>query len=182
MSGPLTFAWRVLVWMVLLAAIALLLVAVLIPRVAGASPYAVLGRSMEPALAQGSLVIARPVDPMSIRTGDVITYQLEPGRPTVVTHRVVQQGIDADGKPVFRTQGDANDIPDKAWVQAVQVRGEQWYVLPDLGYLNRWLSGGVREWGVLAAGGGLALYAAYMFVSVAGDRIRAKGKDQEVPG
>ena len=43
--------------------------------------------SMEPGLPPGTLVIVKPIDPVDVRIGTVITYQLESGKPTVVTHR-----------------------------------------------------------------------------------------------
>ncbi len=56
-------------------------------------------------------MVVRPVDPESIQTGDAITYQLESGKPAVVTHRVVSQGFDGNGEVVLRTKGDANEDP-----------------------------------------------------------------------
>ncbi len=59
------------------------------PRLGGATPYTVLTSSMEPEYPPGTLVVVRPVPIEEIGIGDVITYQLESGEPTVVTHRVV---------------------------------------------------------------------------------------------
>ena len=50
-----------------------------------------------PASAPGSVVVVRPVDPADIGVGSVITYQLESGEPEVVTHRVVEQGVERPG-------------------------------------------------------------------------------------
>ncbi len=52
----------------------------------------------------------------------MITYQLESGRPTVVTHRVTGIGVDARGELRYTTQGDANSAPDVQTVRPVQVR------------------------------------------------------------
>ena len=75
---------------VLLIGVSLLaLFTVVIPFVLGAQSYTVLTGSMRPGFEPGTLIAVRATDPEEIRIGDVITYQLEPGRPEVVTHRVV---------------------------------------------------------------------------------------------
>ena len=63
MRAVLTFVGRTLAWLVILGAVAVLLVAVVVPRVAGATPYTVLTGSMAPAYPPGTLVVVRPVDP-----------------------------------------------------------------------------------------------------------------------
>lgn len=167
---------RVLAWLVILGICAVLLVAVLIPRFAGATPYAVLTGSMSPDMPPGTLVVVKPIDPMQIGVGDVITYQLESGVPTVVTHRVVAQGLNAEGQPVFQTQGDANDDPDRLWVMPVQVRGVKWYSVPYLGRVNNALNGSERQMAVYVVAALLLGYAAYLFVSAARDRAVARSR------
>lgn len=163
---------QVLAWSVIAAVVVVLAVAVVVPRVAGATPYTVLTGSMQPGLPPGSLVVVRPVDPDDITTGDVITYQLQSGEPTMVTHRVISTGLRTDGERVLRTQGDANNVPDREPVRDVQVQGRLWYAVPHLGHLNTWISSNIRQvvtTGVVAA---LAIYAAWMFGSAAVDRRR----------
>lgn len=166
------FGWagRILLWVVILAAGFVLCVDVLVPRLAGATPYAILTGSMQPKLPPGTLVVVRPVDPRTIGVGDVVTYQLQSGRPTVVTHRVVAQGVRHDGELMFRTKGDANRVPDEKWVRAVQIRGRLWYAIPLLGYPVELISGVQRQLVVYLIVAGLLGYAAYMFVSAARDR------------
>lgn len=168
------FARTVVVWGVLLVAVAALLAAVLVPRVAGATPYTVLTGSMRPHYPPGTLVVIRPTDPDRIEVGDVVTYQLESGRPTVVTHRVVAVAVRTDGERVFTTRGDANDVADQEPVRAVQIRGTLWYHVPYLGWVNNWLTGDRRTWATWAIGAGLAGYALYMFTSAARDKRRAR--------
>ena len=59
-----------------------------------------------------------PVDPDELGVGAVITYQMESGRPQVVTHRVVAVVNAIDGERRFLTQGDANEEadPEPAWL------------------------------------------------------------------
>ena len=104
-----------LAWVVILGAVGLLAAAVLVPRVAGATPYAVLTGSMQPGLPPGTLIVVRPVNDADLALGDIVTYQLESGEAPVVTHRVVAMGYDGRGELRLQTQGDANDVPDAAW-------------------------------------------------------------------
>jgi signal peptidase len=142
------WAWRVTTWLVLFAALAALALVVVVPRLAGATPYTVLTGSMEPDRPPGTLIVVRPAPPEEIGVGTVITYQLESEQPTVITHRVNAQAIDGEGEPVFQTQGDANPVPDPAWVRPVQIRGQEWYAVPYLGYVSNVLTGKERQMGI----------------------------------
>lgn len=148
---------------VILLAAAAVALAVVVPRLGGATPYTVLTGSMRPDLPPGTLVVTRPIDPARLGVGSVVTYQVSSGEAEVVTHRIVQQGIDASGRPVFRTQGDANNIPDPGWVEAEQVRGEQWYAVPLLGHVSTLLGGRLRQVGVEIAALLLLGYAGASF-------------------
>lgn len=170
-------AWlgQVAAWTVLFTALAVLAVAVVVPRLAGATPYSILSGSMQPALRPGDLVVVRPGDPDRIGIGSVITYQLEPGRPTTATHRVVAIGW-RNGERLVRTRGDANAAVDADWVRPVQLRGELWYRVPWIGRLHSALSGQQRALLVRATAGALAAYALWMFAGAHRDRRRAGGE------
>jgi signal peptidase len=169
-TGPLWWIKTVISWTALLAATALLLVAVLIPKIAGAQPYTILTPSMSPTYPPGTLVVVKPTDFIGI--GTVVTYQLQSGLPEVVTHRVISTAFDEQGQRRFVTQGDANDSPDQAPVRPEQIRGSVWYSVPYLGYVNNWLTGSTRTAVVGIAAGLLFGYAAWQFVSAARDRSR----------
>ena len=154
--------------------VAMLLVAVVVPRLTGSTPYTILTGSMRPTLPPGTLVVVKPVDIADLSTGDVITYQLASGRSAVVTHRVVSVGSTLAGDRTVRTQGDANSAPDELAVKQVQVRGRVWYSLPLLGHVNARLSGEQRQTASIATGLALALYALSMFAGAARDRRRSR--------
>ena len=168
----LTLAGHVLAWVLILGISAVVTATVLVPRVAGATPYTILTGSMRPSMPPGTLVVVRPVEADDVRVGDVLTYQLRSGDPEVVTHRVVSVGVDGDGDRVFRTQGDANDIADEAWVKPVQVKGVLWYDVPHLGRVTNLLNGAQRQLVLTVVVGSLLAYAAYMFGSDLRDRRR----------
>ena len=135
---------QVAAWLVILAAGAVLLVAVVVPRVAGATPYVIETGSMRPGLPPGTLVVVRPGDPAAVGLGDVITFQRRSGDPTVVTHRVETIGYDGTGAVRWHTRGDANDAADPDWVVPAQLKGEVWYAVPYLGYAGALFTGDQR--------------------------------------
>jgi signal peptidase len=161
---------RIAAWLVILGISAILAIAVLIPRIAGATPYVVLTGSMQPRMPPGTLVVVRPVKPADIGIGSVVTYQLKSGKPAVVTHRVVAMGFDGKGRRLFHTQGDANNAPDAKWVRPVQIRGERWYWVRYLGYVTTYITGGQRHIALVATVTFLLGYAAVMFYKAIRDR------------
>jgi signal peptidase len=167
-----TLAWggQLLAWLTILGLSAVIVVSVLVPRVAGATPYTILTGSMRPQLPPGTMVVVKPVAADRVRVGDVVTYQLKSGEPTVVTHRVVSIGVDGAGKRIFRTQGDANDVADQDWVRPVQLKGVRWYAVPQLGRFNSLVTGSQRQVVLVVVVGLLLVYAAFMFTSDIRDR------------
>src|SRR5687767_9549390 len=84
-----------------------LVVLTVVPRAVGGAALTVLTGSMTPEIAVGSVVVVRPVDPGTLRVGDVVTYQKTAGQAAYVTHRVT--AINSDTDPVtLTTKGDAN--------------------------------------------------------------------------
>ena len=113
--------------MVLVAGFALVL-----PSVFSTGLAIVYSSSMEPAMPKGSLAAASPVDPRSLRVGDIIAYH-NPRNPKVtVSHRIVEV---MDGESVgFRTKGDANEVPDSYVVPAENVVGRVTWHIPHIGF------------------------------------------------
>lgn len=181
--GGLRLIWRTLVCLALAAVVVVLALAVLIPRLGGATPYTILTGSMAPERPPGTLVVVRPVDPEEIKVGDVVTYQLESGKPTVVTHRVISVGVSMKhpGERSFRTQGDANDIPDAEPVREAQIRGRLWYSVPHLGRISNTLNNDQRATATLVVAGALGLYAVSMFGSTLRDRLRRPTTTPDTP-
>jgi len=116
----------------LLLAVAFLLLAA-VPKSGLYNTFAVLSASMEPAIAQGSVVVVVPVAPVSLRVGDIITYtSAQPPHPTV-THRVLSIAQAPDGL-VFRTKGDANLVADPWDVRYAQQAGKVVLAVPYAGF------------------------------------------------
>lgn len=172
MRGVLGFIGQVIAWAVILVAVVAVALAVIIPRMGGATPYTILTGSMQPKYPPGTLVVAKPIDPARLKVGDVVTYQLHSGQPEVVTHRIVAVDAHLDGTRTFQTKGDANNVADDPWVLPVQVRGRLWYAVPVLGRLNVLFSGSQHQVLVDAAAALLLGYAAVMFLGSLRERRR----------
>lgn len=159
----------------LLSVIALAAITIVVPKLAGAVPLTVLTNSMSPGYPPGTLVIIRPVDTDEIEVGDIVTYQIESGKPGVITHRVIGfAGDTAEGEKQFITQGDNNASPDIDPIREVQIQGELWYGVPYLGFVNNTVNGENRGWIVGLIAGVLFAYAAWMVVAAVRDRVRRR--------
>lgn len=174
-TGMLWWSGQILSWLLLLSVLAVAAAMIVIPRIAGATAYTVLTGSMAPGMQPGSLAVVRPVDPATLHIGDVITYQLKSGEPSVVTHRVVGVGSTLDGELRFTARGDANTANDPP-VRPEQIRGILWYQLPWLGHVNSALSGSQRLWLTFSAVIGLLAYSAFMAFSALRDRLERTAK------
>jgi signal peptidase len=86
----------------------------LVPGLVGYQRYVITGGSMTGSIDRGSVVFDREVPVEQLRVGDVITYTPPASAPVTgkVTHRIAWIGRGADGRPAFRTKGDANAKAD----------------------------------------------------------------------
>ncbi len=98
---------------------------------------AVLTDSMEPRLKVGSLVVTVPVEPDTIKIGDIITFRPTAGGRTMITHRVI--GIEQNSPLRFETMGDANIKPDPDTVPQQNVAGKVYFNVPSVGFLTEFL-------------------------------------------
>jgi signal peptidase len=85
--------------------------------------------SMEPAIPVGSVVVIKPVNPETLKTGDIICFKLS--EPTSITHRIFN--VTDEG---FITQGDANNAPDLWTVKKENVIGKLVFTIPFIGYIG----------------------------------------------
>lgn len=152
----------------------LAIIAIIIPTVTGSQTYTVLTRSMEPDYPPGTYLVVRPTPADQLKVGDVITYQIESGKPAVVTHRIVSSSQTSDGERRFITKGDNNSVNDPESVRPVQIRGSLWYAIPYLGWATGLRSENSSAIWIPIAAGILVSYAAFMVGSWAVDRRKAK--------
>lgn len=161
---------------VFVALLALAAAVIVVPAATGATPLTVLTSSMEPGLPPGTLIVTRDVAPEDIRIGDVVTYQIHSGDPTVVTHRVIAVSKTAGGEYSFTFQGDNNSQPDPDQVREVQIQGRLWYSVPYIGWVSNWINGDARGFVVPLIAGGLFAFAIWMVVSGMIDKARKRKK------
>ena len=155
-----------------------LVVTVVLPRATHGSALTVLTGSMTPGIPVGSVVVVRPVDPGTLRVGDVVTYQVAPGKQEFITHRVIT--IDSSTSPTtFTLKGDANRGPDMDPVSAQQIRGKVWFHVPYIGGIRDALhgKGGITLVGMLA----LAGYALSQLSGAFQDRKESRDAPEETP-
>jgi signal peptidase I len=102
----------------------------------GDTTYAiVMGRSMEPTIHLGSLVIAKPAG--EYREGDIVAFRTQYS-DTVVVHRIVGVRSSPEGVS-FVTKGDASPNPDGWTVTPQMVLGKVRVAIPYLGFTAAFL-------------------------------------------
>ena len=102
----------------------------------GWSPTLVTSGSMQPLVAPGDVVMVRPVRTADLTPNTVVLFQ-SPTRGRML-HRIVEQVSET----TFRTQGDANAVPDSEILDADTVRGAAVLAVPWVGRPSLWLAQG----------------------------------------
>lgn len=84
------------------------------PSVFGYSVFRVSSGSMKPELEIGDVILVKECDPMTVREGDIVTYNGTQNEMAgkLVTHRVIKAPFQKDGVYYINTKGDANALPD----------------------------------------------------------------------
>jgi signal peptidase I len=132
---------RLLIWLATLLAWATLGggaalgVAVAGPIALGWRPLVVLSGSMTPALHTGDEIVVKPVAPVALRVGDVVTFDDASRGHVLVTHRVRDVRVVGPTVHVV-TRGDANDGVELWSVAAGGRVGRVAYRVPKLGYVT----------------------------------------------
>lgn len=114
-----------------LVILALVALALFLPKILGFSQFAVLSGSMEPNIHVGAVIYGKEADVSELQTGDIITYQV--GNGTIVTHRIVS--IDEESQSVI-TKGDANETEDASPVAFSNIVAKYAFDIPYLGYIS----------------------------------------------
>ncbi len=161
-----------LLWAALLCAVlALVALPPLVPATGG-TLLIVRGRSMEPSIPLGSLILVRPIDAAAASVGDILTVRFDNG--VVVTHRVTRV-VDSTAERLFELRGDANETVDASFVPARAVIGRVDFFVPLLGYLLFVLSqpsGGLAAMSFL----GMALLAYWLLEDLEQASLRREGR------
>lgn len=162
---------------VVLLSLALLAVTVLImlPKVTGSQTYSVLTNSMAPKYAPGTFLVSQAADFDELKLGDVITYQIESGKPGVITHRIVGFGFLQTGEKTLTTKGDNNDVADPQPVREIQVRGKLLYAVPFVGFVANALGNSDRSLWLAVGAVGLIGYGGFTMLR----EVRSSRKERQ---
>ena len=109
----------------------------------GVQPHLISGVSMEPAIRVGDIAITRDISPEDVEVGDIVWFR-RGDSGTSIMHRVIEVEP-AGGQPVFVTQGDNNNTPDKPII-AEQIEGEVVLIVPKIGWLPIALKNFINRW------------------------------------
>ena len=88
--------------------------------------------SMEPVIKSGSVVLTQPINPATLKTGDIIAFSSPSNPKDTIIHRV--DSISNTNPLTFKTKGDANNAIDDWDVMASGVLGIHLLTIPYLGY------------------------------------------------
>lgn len=106
------------------------------PELAGRQLYIAVGDSMSPSFGPGSLLVARKVNPIDLKVGDIIIF-VDPANPAqAANHRI--QKIDATGGLTFITRGDANLRDDPMPVPKQNILGKYEFAIAHAGYIFKY--------------------------------------------
>lgn len=103
----------------------------------GWSPTLVTTGSMEPLVTPGDVVMIRPVSTDELVPNTVVLFERGDDDERVL-HRIVEQMPDG----TYRTQGDANAVPDSEFLHAEKIQGAAVLAVPWVGRPSLWFSQG----------------------------------------
>lgn len=149
---------------VVLVAVAGLGTLALAPRLVGFDGHVVVSGSMAPQLAEGDVVLTRPVLPQDLQPGQILLFPDPTGADRLLVHRLVS--FDDQGSLV--TRGDANQSNDRAHVPAASVIGQVQLRVPFIGLPAYWRAEG--RWGSIGTAAGLLAVAAVVASGWSGSR------------
>jgi signal peptidase len=155
-------AGRSINFVLLMVAVFAALVLILVPKATGSQTYTVLTNSMAPKYSPGTYLVVKPTAFSELKAGDVITFQLESGKPAVESHRITGFGTTQSGEKTLITKGDNNDITDANPVRELQVKGKLFYAVPYVGYVANALGNSDRGLWVSVGAAGLVGYGAVL--------------------
>ena len=99
----------------------------------GYRPAFVPSHSMEPHINQGDVVLVGPVNPDTVKVGQIVLYEL-PNKQRVL-HRIIQITTGPTGAREFIFKGDNNNTPDILPVSPKQLVGSYIGRVPKIGWI-----------------------------------------------
>jgi signal peptidase I len=118
-----------------IGALAIVVLIIVVPALLGLQRYVITGGSMTGTISKGSVIYSRLTPVEKLKVGDIITFY-PPGYNAPVTHRIIAIEQGQDGRSVFHTKGDFNQVADPWKVNLVQPKQARYMVhIPYIGYV-----------------------------------------------
>ena len=136
------------------------------PNFLGVKSYVIISGSMQPELNIGDIVFVKKE--MDLHEGDIISFRQG---QSVITHRI-NKVIDEDGKIVYQTKGDYNNIEDSGTITAETIEGKVIWKLPKLGNVSLFLQNKM-----------IIIFITlllYMYISISGSREKKRKERKRI--
>lgn len=136
------------------------------PNFLGVKSYVIISGSMQPELNIGDIVFVKKE--MDLHEGDIISFRQG---QSVITHRI-NKVIDEDGKIVYQTKGDNNNIEDSGTITAETIEGKVIWKLPKLGNVSLFLQNKM-----------IIIFITlllYMYISISGSREKKRKERKRI--
>lgn len=140
---------RTIAWAVLFGLTIVIGMAGIVPHLLGATTQPMRTGALEPSISQGDLVVTEPIDPLSVKADDIITFRPSEGTPAITRRVVAVEPVDAALPDATQTQsteavGDprveivtSGDLSTPEYrVDPAQVTGKVIYTLPFAGIFS----------------------------------------------
>ena len=155
-----------------------------IPTIMGYGFMRTLTGSMEPAIPVHSFIVVDTDNSQVYQVGDIITFHSSDDalEGSLNTHRIVAVEDAADGTPVYRTKGDANNAADGGLVHYKNVIGTPIFTIPKLGYFADYIQNPPGTYVAISAGAILLLmvFLPDLFSSDAQEKKEKKSKREGI--
>ncbi len=102
-----------------------------IPDFFGYKSFSIVSGSMEPTININDIVIIKNAEINDISINDIITFK---NQNETITHRVIDIRVE-DGRLIYTTKGDSNEVTDIEKVRFEQIEGKYITKIPRIGKL-----------------------------------------------
>lgn len=104
-----------------------------IPSFLGYKNFIILSGSMEPTLNIGDVIFIKEKE--EIEENDIVSFN---EKRNVITHRVVKK-VEQDGRELYKTKGDANEVEDQNLITKEEIEGVYCFKIPKIGIVITFL-------------------------------------------
>jgi signal peptidase len=106
------------------------------------SAYIIVSPSMKPTINVEDAIIVQRKAASKLKVKDIITFNAQDSSASgiTITHRIVAIVKDKNGKLLFRTKGDNNNVEDSALVKPENIVGKVLLRIPLIGYIQYFIA------------------------------------------